>query len=92
MKDEHESAKAVTYEALDIYKDNAISESIKVGKAYMGLGKIFYYSKAFEVAIEYLEKSLKIYLDLYFNLINYSYKNDFDYNFIPLYNLLGITN
>jgi len=55
----------ITYEALEIYRDNIIENNIKVGKAYYALGKIFYYSKAFEVATEYLLKSLKIHTDLY---------------------------
>lgn len=54
MKDETDEAKAVTYEALEIYRENVVETNIKVGKAYLALGKIFYHSKAFEVANEYL--------------------------------------
>jgi tetratricopeptide (TPR) repeat protein len=63
LKDETEEAKAVTYEALEIYRENVVETNIKVGKAYLALGKIFYHSKALEVANEYLQKSLHIHLD-----------------------------
>ncbi|CAD8180335.1 unnamed protein product [Paramecium octaurelia] len=79
---DYESAKLITYEALEIYRDNIIENNIKVGKAYYALGKIFYYSKAFEVATEYLLKSLKIHTEFY--------QNDYDFNFVQIYNLLGI--
>ena len=39
---------------LEIYRENVVETNIKVGKAYLALGKIFYHSKAFEVANEYL--------------------------------------
>ncbi|CAD8084519.1 unnamed protein product [Paramecium sonneborni] len=82
LLNDYESAKLITYEALEIYRENIIENNIKVGKAYYALGKIFYYSKAFEVAIEYLLKSQKIHADYY--------KNDYDFNFVQIYNLLGI--
>ncbi|CAD8077736.1 unnamed protein product [Paramecium primaurelia] len=82
LLNDYESAKLITYEALEIYRDNIIENNIKVGKAYYALGKIFYYSKAFEVATEYLLKSLKIHSDYY--------HNDYDFNFVQIYNLLGI--
>ncbi|CAD8086349.1 unnamed protein product [Paramecium sonneborni] len=82
LLNDYESAKLITYEALEIYRENIIEDNIKVGKAYYALGKIFYYSKAFEVAIEYLLKSLKIHSDYY--------GNDYDFNFVQIYNLLGI--
>ena len=46
-----------------MYRENIIENNIKVGKAYLALGKIFFYSKAFEVATEYLSKSLKIHIE-----------------------------
>ncbi|CAK56706.1 unnamed protein product (macronuclear) [Paramecium tetraurelia] len=81
-QDDYEPAKLITYEALEIYRENIIENNIKVGNAYYTLGKIFYYSKAFEVATEYLLKSLKIHSDYY--------QNEYDFNFVKIYNLLGI--
>lgn len=44
MLNDGEKAKRLTYEALIIYKRNLIESDIKFAKAYLNLGKIFYYS------------------------------------------------
>lgn len=59
---EYENAKKLTYEALEIYRNGISETDIRVGKAYFSLGKIFYYSKTYEIANEYLERSLIIHI------------------------------
>ncbi|KAM3131579.1 hypothetical protein pb186bvf_016363 [Paramecium bursaria] len=82
MLNDGEKAKRLTYEALIIYKRNLIESDIKFAKAYLNLGKIFYYSQEFEISYEYLSQSLELYVS--------EYKSEFDYNLIAVYNQIAI--
>jgi len=53
-------AKILCYEALSIFKSCVSLRDLRIGEAYHTLGHIYYLNKAYDIAKEYLIKSILI--------------------------------